>query len=54
MIEQYHFSGKRPLQGEIVKALAMKPKGLRRKSVVERIIDKLFGLVSTFDDGMGG
>lgn len=53
MIEQYHFSGKRPLQGEIVEALAVKPKILERKSVVERIIGKLLSLVSTFDDGMG-
>jgi type I restriction enzyme R subunit len=53
MIEHYHFSGKRPLQGEIVEALAVKPKILERKSVVERIIGKLLGLVSTFDDGMG-
>jgi type I restriction enzyme R subunit len=53
MIEQYHFSGKRPLQGEIVEALSVKPKILERKSVVERIVGKLLGLVSTFDDGMG-
>lgn len=53
MIEQYHFSGKRPLQGEIVEALAVKPKILERKSVVERIVGKLLSLVSTFDDGMG-
>jgi type I restriction enzyme R subunit len=38
MIEQYHFSGKRPLQGEIVGALTVKPKILDRKSVVERIV----------------
>lgn len=53
MIEQYHFSGKRPLQGEVVEALSVKPKILERKSVVERIVGKLLGLVSTFDDGMG-
>ena len=53
MIEQYHFSGKRPLQGEIVGALSVKPRILERKSVVERIVGKLLGLVSTFDDGMG-
>ena len=52
MIEQYHFSGKRPPQGEIVEALAVKPKILERKSVVERIVGKLLSLVSTFDDGM--
>ena len=34
MIEQYHFSGKKPLQGEIVNALEVKPRILERKSVV--------------------
>jgi type I restriction enzyme R subunit len=53
MIEQYHFSGKRPLQGEIVEALAVKPKILERKAVVERIVGKLLSLVATFDEGMG-
>jgi type I restriction enzyme, R subunit len=53
MIEQYHFSGKQPLQGEVVQALAVKPKILERKSVVDRIIGKLLSLVATFDDGLG-
>ena len=54
MIEQYHFSGKKPLQGDIVKALKEKPRILERKSVVERISAKLLKLVSTFDEGLGG
>jgi hypothetical protein len=53
MIEQNHFSGKRQLPGEIVETLAVKPKSLERKSVVERIIGKLLNLVATVDDGMG-
>lgn len=53
MIENYHFSGKRPLQGTVVEALVVKPKILERKSVVERIVSKLLGLVSTFDEGIG-
>ena len=53
MIEQYHFSGKKPLQGEIVGALQEKPKILERKSVVERIAAKLLRLVATFDEGLG-
>ena len=53
MIEHYHFSGKRPLQGEVVDALVIKPKILERKTVVERIVSKLLGLVSTFDEGIG-
>ena len=53
MIEQYHFSGKRPLQGSVVDALTEKPKILERKTVVERIVGKLLKLVSTFDEGIG-
>lgn len=53
MIEQYHFSGKKPLQGTIVDALIEKPKILERKSVVERISAKLMKLVATFDEGLG-
>ncbi|MFT6568280.1 MAG: type I restriction enzyme R subunit [Parvibaculaceae bacterium] len=54
MIEEFHFSGKKPLQGTIVAALNEKPRILERKSVVERIVGKLLGLVNTFDDGLGG
>lgn len=54
MIEQYHFTGKKPLQGEIVDALEQKPKILERKSVVERIRARLLKLVATFDEGLGG
>lgn len=53
MIEQYHFSGKKPLQGAIVEALIEKPKILERKSVVERISARLIKLVATFDEGLG-
>jgi len=53
MIEQYHFSGKTPLQGAIVNALEEKPKILERKSIVERIGEKLTKLVATFDEGIG-
>ena len=54
MIEQYHFTGKKPLQGEVVDALEVKPKILERKSVVERIRARLLQLVATFDEGLGG
>jgi type I restriction enzyme R subunit len=53
MIEQYHFSGKKPLQGDIVKAMPAPPKILERKSIVERIGAKLMKLVATFDEGIG-
>lgn len=45
MIEQYHFSGKKPLRGAIVEALNEKPKILERKGLVQRIGAKLMRLV---------
>lgn len=54
MIESYQFSGKPPLNDTVVKALAAPPRILERKSVAERIIGKLLGLISKFDDGLGG
>ena len=53
MIEQYHFSGKTPLQGAVVEALQEKPKILERKRIIDRVISKMLKLVSTFDDGIG-
>lgn len=53
MIEQYNFTGKKPLQGEIVKAMIEKPRILERKSLVKRISSKLLEFVATFDEGIG-
>ncbi|PIB25624.1 restriction endonuclease subunit R [Amylibacter kogurei] len=53
LIEEYHFSGKVPLQRNVVEALEKKPTILERKSAVSRVIDKLLKLVSTFDEGLG-
>ncbi|UWQ91978.1 type I restriction endonuclease subunit R [Rhodobacteraceae bacterium M382] len=53
MIEQYHFTGKKPLQGQIVGALKEKPKILERRSIVQRVGEKLLQFIATFDDGLG-
>ncbi|MGH1447016.1 MAG: type I restriction endonuclease subunit R [Cognatishimia sp.] len=53
LVEEYHFSGKVPLQRNVVEALESKPKILERKTVVARVVDKLLNLVSTFDEGLG-
>jgi type I restriction enzyme R subunit len=54
MIETYQFSGKPPLNDTVVSALEKPPRILERKSVAERIINKLLGLIAKFDDGLGG
>lgn len=54
LVEDYQFTGKPPLREAVIDVLEQKPKILDRKKITERIIDKLLGLVATFDDGLGG
>jgi len=53
MISEYHFTGRAPLSDAVIDALNEKPKILERKTVVERVIDRLRDLIQTFDEGMG-
>jgi type I restriction enzyme R subunit len=50
MIATYHFTQKVPLREAIVSALKIKLKILERKPIVQRIADRLMGLITTFDD----
>lgn len=54
VIEDYLFSGRTPLSDNVVAAMKVKPKLLERKSIVERIRDRIISLIATFDDDMGG
>jgi type I restriction enzyme R subunit len=53
LIEEYHFTGRTPLRERIVAALLVKPKILQRKSIIERVTDRLVSLIRTFDDNIG-
>lgn len=53
IIDDYHFSGKVPLRDAIFAALASPPTILERRPIFERVVDKLMGLISTFDEGIG-
>jgi len=53
LIDDYLFSGRTPLREQIVAALLVKPKILQRKSIVERVTEKLMALIRTFDDNVG-
>jgi type I restriction enzyme, R subunit len=53
MIENYHFTGKEPLSETVVDALNQKPKILERKSIVQRVTNKLLALVRVFDEDLG-
>ena len=53
MIESFHFDGKEPLRETVVEALNTKPKITQRKTIIQRVVDRLASFVSTFDDGIG-
>ena len=47
------FSGKQPLADEVVAAMRVKPNILKRKAAVERVLQGIEELISTFDEGVG-
>ncbi|MCG8329983.1 MAG: type I restriction endonuclease subunit R [Chitinophagales bacterium] len=53
IIDNYLFTGRKPLRDNIVGAMEVKPKLLQRKTIAERVIDKIINFVQTFDEGMG-
>ncbi|HEY9081185.1 type I restriction endonuclease subunit R [Magnetovibrio sp.] len=50
IINEYHFTQRAPLRETIVSALIEKPKVRERKSIIERVKQKLLDIVGTFDD----
>jgi type I restriction enzyme, R subunit len=54
ILSDYLFSDRKPLRDDVIKILEVKPKLLERKSIGERIIDKIVGYVDTFFNGMEG
>jgi type I restriction enzyme R subunit len=53
VIGDYLFTERTPLPDDIVDMLEVKPKILERKTVVERVTEKIVNFVKTFIDGMG-
>jgi type I restriction enzyme, R subunit len=53
VIGDYLFTERTPLPDDIVGMLEVKPKILERKTIVERVTDKIINFVKTFIDGMG-
>lgn len=53
MLGEYHYTGKLPLRDTIVKGLTQAPKIMERKSIIERITEKLLAFIDKYDDGMG-
>lgn len=53
IISDYLFTERPPLPDDIVDMLEVKPKILERKTIVERVTDKIKKFVETFINGMG-
>lgn len=53
IIDDYLFTGRIPLRDTIIDALKIKPKILERKTIIERITDKILSFVRTYEDDMG-
>ena len=54
LLNDYTFAKRLPREQEIVSALSFKPKILQRKSIIERVGDKIKAFIDTFIEGMGG
>jgi len=54
VLQTYEFQNRLPRDGEIVEALSFKPKILERKTILERVADKIQDFINTFVEGMGG
>lgn len=50
IISEYHFTQRAPLRERIVSALNEKPKILQRKTIIQRVTQKLMEIIGTFDD----
>ena len=53
VVQTYLFTGRTPLRDSIIAALNNKPKILERKTIAERIIEKLKEFIQTFEEGWG-
>lgn len=54
VISDFNFTGQTPLRESIVGTMRSKPRILERKTVIERVTDKIMKLVRTFEDDIGG
>jgi len=54
IISDLNFTGQTPLREAVVSSMTTKPKILERKTVIERVTDKIMKLVRTFEDDIGG
>jgi type I restriction enzyme R subunit len=54
LIKNYLFANRLPLGQDIINSLEFQPKILERKTIIERVADKIKAFIDTFIEGMGG
>ncbi|MFZ4860194.1 MAG: type I restriction endonuclease subunit R, partial [Desulfuromonadaceae bacterium] len=54
LLDNYAFANRLPREQEIIGALNFKPKILQRKTIIERVTEKIQIFINTFIEGMGG
>ncbi|SFL43497.1 type I restriction endonuclease subunit R [Shimia haliotis] len=52
VLEQYHFTGKSPLRDDVIGIMEKRPSLRERRSVADRVIEKIKAFVETFIDGI--
>ena len=52
VLEQYHFTGKSPLRDDVIGIMEKRPSLRERRSVADRVIEKIKAFVETFFDGI--
>lgn len=53
VINDFLFTGQKPLRDQVLDTLQTKPKILERKKIIERVTNKILDFVHTYDDDIG-
>ena len=53
VINDFLFTGQKPLRDQVIDTLQTKPKILERKKIIERVTNKILDFVHTYDDDIG-
>ncbi|OGS67902.1 MAG: hypothetical protein A2522_05365 [Gallionellales bacterium RIFOXYD12_FULL_53_10] len=54
LLQTYAFANRLPRDQEIVESLSFKPKILERKSILDRVGEKIQAFINTYVEGVGG
>ena len=52
LIDDYLFTGRKPLRNDLANALKVKPSALKRDSIITKVSNKLNNFIETFVDNI--